>query len=458
MRETLCSLAAAAAASSGVPVLCTADAALQASDVFGRGHLEGDPDAIRGRVVVIATRSQSAAALALVDLDGVARRIVLVPPELGPTQLEQVLAKAEAEAVVCEPESWQPLFSGWPCLRVNGPRRARRLAPQEGRETEWVLLTSGTTGEPKLVVHNLRTLTGAIATRGQSGAPSVWGTFYDIRRYGGLQILLRTILGGGPILLPDPEETSEDFLIRAAKAGLTHMSGTPSHWRRALMGRALARLRPSCVRLSGEIADQGVLDRLRAFFGEALVVHAFATTEAGVAFEVTDGREGFPAALLEATRTPVELRIEDETLRIRSPRMALRLLGTDGSIAGADGFVDTRDIVERRNGRCHFAGRRDGLINTGGNKVHPEEIETLLNCHPRVEMSRARARKNSILGALVEADVVARHGSGAAPRALEEELMAYCARLLPPHKRPTAIRLVSSLGVGAAGKLERHGA
>ncbi len=73
-----------------------------------------------------------------------------------------------------------------------------------------------------------------------------------------------------------------------AAPGVTHLTGTPSHWRRALMSPAIARIAPRYVRLSGEIADQAVLDRLKVQFPDAAIGHAYASTEAGVGFEVTD--------------------------------------------------------------------------------------------------------------------------------------------------------------------------
>ena len=79
-----------------------------------------------------------------------------------------------------------------------------------------------------------------------------------------------------------------EHLGRLAAHGATHVSGTPSHWWRVLMGPEAGIIAPRYVRLSGEIANQTVLDGLRAAYPQAGVGHAFASTEAGVGFEVND--------------------------------------------------------------------------------------------------------------------------------------------------------------------------
>jgi len=423
--------------------------------------------ALRGQNVVLIVGTQRAATLALLELDGLARRIVLCPPDLKHQQLPHVMAMAEARIVVSDRPLPELESAGAVCVVTGAPTQvAGAPEPAADRPTEWVLFTSGTTGPPKLAVHSLRSLTGAIARVTNTAGDQVWSTFYDIRRYGGLQILLRALIGGGSMVLSGAEEPVSDFLARAGAAGVAFISGTPTHWRRALLSPAATAIAPANVRLSGEVADQAILDKLRGAYPAARVAHAFASTEAGVAFEVADGLAGFSTALIGPERPGgITLRVQDDTLRIRSPRAASRYLGDQPEpIADAEGFVDTKDLVVLRDDRYHFAGRKDGVINVGGLKVHPLEVEAVINRHPRVEMSLVKARRSPIIGAIVVADVVLAAtgdatgdagGEGADTKRLETEILDLCRGTLAAYKVPATLRFVPALDVTPSGKLRR---
>jgi acyl-coenzyme A synthetase/AMP-(fatty) acid ligase len=420
-------------------------------------------ESLRGRSVLIATREQLPTALVLIELDGVARRMVLCTPDLTPEQLAGVAATAQADAIVLEAPSAPPLSTPLAPYVVTPRPVPGPVKRQATLATEWILLTSGTTGTPKLVVHTLQSLGGALPTQVPSGAQSIWSTFYDIRRYGGLQIYLRAVLSGSPLVLSNSGEPTPDFLARAAAAGVTHISGTPSHWRRALMSGHAAILKPQYVRLSGEVADQAVLDNLRAVYPNARIAHAFASTEAGVAFDVNDGLAGFPLEFVDNPSGEIELKVVDHTLRIRSRRNAARYLGAEpGVLVSDDGYVDTGDMVELKDGRYYFRGRVGGVINVGGFKVYPEEVESVLNADPRVRMSLVRARRNPITGAVVVADVVLANPASPAPSdtpdAVKNDLLDACRRTLAAHKVPAMLRFVPALEFTAAGKLVRPNA
>jgi acyl-CoA synthetase (AMP-forming)/AMP-acid ligase II len=428
------------------------------SDILSRTCLDACRSKLSGRSVLLSMSGQLLSGLAMIEIDGLARRMLLCPPDLNPDHLATLVDNADIDAVVTDqPERWTG--KGIPLVVTAGLPVTPARPAQTERATEWLMLTSGTSGVPKIVGHTLEGLSGAIVAEGPArGTPPVWATFYDIRRYGGLQIFLRAIIGGGSMVLSDHEALA-DHVARLHARGVTHISGTPSHWRKLLMSGSVASFAPRYVRLSGEIADQAVLDGLAQAFPNASVGHAYASTEAGVGFAVNDGREGFPASLIGANRDGVEMKVVDGSLRIRSRRAAHAYVGkAAAALSDADGFVDTGDMVELRGDRYYFVGRRGGIINIGGLKVHPEEIEAVINRHAAVRMSRAKSRRSPITGAIVVADVILTADSTDRAKEIRDEILSDCRASLALHKVPAVIRFVEALDVTPAGKLARSDA
>ncbi|MGH7948981.1 MAG: AMP-binding protein, partial [Candidatus Binataceae bacterium] len=252
-----------------------ATASVSLSDLLSGTSLGGRLLELSGRSVLVATRDQLAAALALIELDGVARRLIICPPDLSSEHLPAVIAKAGVDAIVSDRDLHDQGGRGVPLQVIC----SLAIRPAEGvhvdrHATEWVLLTSGTTGAPKLLIHSFAGLTAPIKSGQNQGTDVVWGTFYDIRRYGGLQIFLRAVLGRGSFVLSSAAESPGDYLVRLGAHAVTHLSGTPSHWRRALMSPSARAIAPRYVRLSGEIADQAILNTLRSFYPQASIGHA----------------------------------------------------------------------------------------------------------------------------------------------------------------------------------------
>src|SRR4029077_2834827 len=151
---------------------------------------------------------------------------------------------------------------------------------------------------------------------------------------------------------------------------------------------------------------------------------------------------GFPASLLDAPGAEVRLTVREGTLRIRSRGNAHGYLGEDvvAFPRGPDGAIDTGDLVEQRSARCYFLGRRGGVINVGGLKVYPEEIEAVINAHPWVRMSLVRSRRSPITGAVVIAAVVLADARPGRARPAQEELthqlLQGCRQSLAAYKVP----------------------
>ena len=274
-----------------------AHATVSLTEALSQSCLGGRGPELSGRSVLLSASSQLIAGLAMIELDGVVERLLLCPPDLNPDHIQPLIENAEIDAIVTDQPSRWPQSGLYLIVGAQLPPEPLPAKLKSERATEWLMLTSGTSGVPKIVRHTLQGLCGAILAEGPArGTPAVWATFYDIRRYGGLQIFLRAIVGGGSLVLSTPDEPLGDHVARLSAHGVTHISGTPSHWRKLLMSGSASGFAPRYVRLSGEIADQAVLDGLKQAFPDSSVGHAYASTEAGVGFAVNDGLEGFPSA------------------------------------------------------------------------------------------------------------------------------------------------------------------
>ena len=161
--------------------------------------------------------------------------------------------------------------------------------------------------------------------------------------------------------------------------------------------------------------------------------------------------------MIGQSRDGVEMKVVDGSLRIRSRRTAHAYVGRRAAaLTDAEGFVDTGDMVELRGERYHFVGRRGGIINIGGLKVHPEEIEAVITRRDEVRMSRARSRRSPITGAIVVADVILADGCDKSrSEDIRNQILADCRANLAPHKVPAMIKFVAALDITAAGKLAR---
>src|SRR5207237_3373288 len=142
------------------------------------------------------------------------KRLVICPTDLAHEDLPTVIAQASVDAVVSDDAAKLDALGVRPHVHCAPRIAATVRRPADRRQTEWVMFTSGTTGAPKMVMHTLAGLTAAIKRNAVHDQPIVWGTFYDIRRYGGLQIFFRALIDGGSFVLSNAKEAPRDYLVR----------------------------------------------------------------------------------------------------------------------------------------------------------------------------------------------------------------------------------------------------
>lgn len=319
-------------------------------------------------------------------------------------------------------------------------------------QTEWLLATSGTTGVPKIIKHDFSTLTRSCSLKVRLDNQYVWGLLYDINKFAGLQVVLQAMLSGSRLVLSNlsPINRIDSFV----SMGVNCLSATPSMWRNLLMRTSASDLNLEQITLGGEIADQNILNRLSSSYPKAKISHIYASTEAGVGFNVKDKTEGFPVEWLKKSIGGVCLKISTKGTLLVKPES----LPSGQEISERltdDGYIDTQDMVKVLGNRVLFLGRESGSINVGGNKVQPEEVESVIRTLEFVSEAFVFAKSSSMLGELVSAEVVLQN-KDFDKKTAKKEIIDHCKLYLDLYKIPIILRFVESLNLNSSGKIVRN--
>ncbi len=317
------------------------------------------------------------------------------------------------------------------------------------------ILTSGTTGTPKAVNHSWSTLAAPVR-KDNRYTGTRWLLSYPLNLYAGTQVFLHAFLNWATLVIPASSDPGA--ICRTLRDNrVTHASGTPTFWRQLLFfgsKEALQACELEQITMGGEAATQELLDNLRLTFPRARIVHIYASTELGRMFSVTDGREGFPAKFLqEPPEEGMALRIVDGELMARGRNRMISYDRQKPLCEQSNGWMATGDLVEVCEDRVLFKGRRNDVINVGGRKVSPLLVEATLRGLPGIIDVRVYAKKSSVTGHLVAADVVL--APGVSEETLGAELRRAASRTLQPHEVPRIVRVVPEMMINDASKIVR---
>lgn len=340
---------------------------------------------------------------------------------------------------------------GLPAEAINdkaacGTPRLLSVAEMIGRVAESTsrvtFFTSGTTGQPKRVTHRVEALT-RLVRRGARHEADIWGLAYNPSHMAGMQVFFQAFLNGNPIVDLFGAGRREVYrLVRELE--VSHISATPTFYRLLLpCEAALPVVRR--VTFGGERSGAALYASLEKVFPNARITNIYASTEAGSllvasgeGFRVPQGMEGL-----------VKVSPSGELMVHAS------LVGEAEGLESVDGYYPTGDLVEAVGGEAglfRFVGRRGAMINTGGYKVNPEEVEEALLDLGGVSQAVVYGRHNSVTGNLLCADVVMCEGAAFDEARLRVELGAS----LQDYKIPRRIRRVESMEMTRTGKMKRR--
>lgn len=307
-------------------------------------------------------------------------------------------------------------------------------------KSEFKILTSGTTGQPKKVTHSIRNLTRTARISDQY-KDHVWGFAYNPSHIAGLQVFFQAFLNKNTIVNLFNKERA--FVYEAIdNYSITHISATPTFYR---LLKPIENSYNSVRRitLGGEKSDSNLYSLILAIFPNSKINNIYASTEAGSLFSANGENFKIPFAIKD--KVVVD---ENEILIHKS------LLGKSESFVFEGDYYRTGDLIEwvnQREGLFRFQSRKNELINVGGYKVNPLEVEAAISQIPGVIQVLVYGKESSILGNILCAQI-----QSSKLKDLNESIIRnYLSDKIQDYKIPRMIKFVDSISLTRTGKIKR---
>lgn len=310
----------------------------------------------------------------------------------------------------------------------------------EKSTSEITIFTSGTTGQPKEVHHSYQSLSRGVK-KGDKFKNNIWGFAYNPTHMAGLQVFLQAFSNGNPLINVFNKDR-QYVLDRILEFHISHISATPTFYRLLL---PVENVCESVIRvtLGGEKSGENLYKVIRQLFPNAKITNVYASTEAGTLFASKGDCFKIPEIIRD------KFKVIDDELYIHESLLGKSLsFKLNGEYYASGDLIEWVDVKE---GLFRFKSRKNELINVGGYKVNPTEVEEALRGIEGVIDVRVFGKSNSILGNVLCADIVKDSCSSLTEIELRSELKDN----LQDFKIPRRIRFVESLSITRTGKMSR---
>lgn len=307
--------------------------------------------------------------------------------------------------------------------------------PENWRVT---LYTSGTTGVPKKVSHDFKSITRFVKVS-ERNKKSIWGFAYSPTHMAGIQVFFQALLNGNTFIRLF-SLNKEDIYDEIINNKITHISATPTFYRLLL---PCDKIFSSVKRITsgGEKFNEKTFKQLTEIFPNAKLTNVYASTETGTLFASKNDIFTVNSEYEDLIRT------ENSELIIHSILMGR----TDSN---KDDWYNTGDIIEiisQKPLKFRFLNRKSEMINVGGYKVNPHEVEEAILAFQGIKNARVYPKTNSVLGNIICCEVVADN-----KRVTENEIRTFLQSQIQEFKIPRIIRFVEELSTTRSGKLKRN--
>lgn len=358
------------------------------------------------------------------------------------SEVAKFLEIAEAEVVIAQDErgEWTAHETGVRCTN------ALILSYRREETAGLVVFTSGSTGAPKGILHNCERVLRKFRTVREAHRTVL---FLLMDHFGGFNTLLGVFASGGTgICLSERSPSEVCEAIERGRASL--LPTTPTFLNLMIASGSYVNRDLSSVRLityGTEVMSEATLQKVHGLFPNAEIKQTYGLSELGV---LRSKSEGSASTFVRLGGPGFEVKIVDATIWIRSEANMVGYLNAPSPF-DAEGWLCTGDKVEEREGGfVRILGRESDMINVGGQKVFPVEVETVLCEAENVADAAVFGAKHPLLGAVVHARVTL--NSPEDPAALRERLRRHCAMKLARYKVPVKIDVAVDSFMSGRGK------
>lgn len=317
-------------------------------------------------------------------------------------------------------------------------------------EAGLLILSSGSSGKPKVIVHNLSKLFSQLDNKNK---PLNTIAFLLFDHIGGLNTLWRTLINGGTIIMSE-SRTPKAICQVVAEHRVQALVTSPSFLNLLLLSQLHEQYDLSSLKVinyGSEPMPEFLLKKLVMLLPHIRFSQAYGMSELGV---INMRSKSSDSLLIKLSDASAKIRVKDGMLEVLSHSSMLGYLNAPSPFTD-DGWLKTDDHVEVDGDYIRILGRRSEIINVGGEKVYPAEIEDVLMAMDEVADAVVVAEQNAMLGNIVKAKIKVMDGYEF--KLVKQRVRQHCRQTLPLYKVPQRIEpLLGRVHSARFKKIRQH--
>ncbi len=298
-----------------------------------------------------------------------------------------------------------------------------------------ILFSSGSTGKPKAMVHNLDTLIDSFKDKKEKSMNMLVFLMFD--HIGGLNTVFNALCMGASLIIPKIKD-AKTICELIEKYKIMVLPSSPTFLNLILISQEYKNYDLSSLRMityGTETMPQSLLLKLKEVFPKVKFLQTFGTSETGIS---TTSSKSSNSLFMKLEDINGEYKIVENELWLRSKTQVLGYLNASMDSFTSDGWFKTGDLVEVDGEYIKIIGRAKEVINVGGQKVLPAEVESVILSIEEISDCMVYAEQNAITGQTVVCDVVLNKKI----ENIKKRVRVFCKDRLDAYKIPTKVNVV----------------